>query len=217
MPEGSPVPPKVPFNLPDAARAEPPVVPPKAEALAVPVEETLTPALLVGDKPISGGKSHDQVLQNNLMKVDDPEALMDAHKDDSKHVFIHQKADGTTETLTREAAGPVYDRLWGNKPETTKSLESAMLEEPKKSAAAPESVKGGAESGLSPEARARSRANNSRAAFEALQKARRKPSPKRSKKSARLLIAAKAPAKKAASRPCTKTCTTSASPSTKRA
>jgi len=171
MPKGSAVPPKVPFNLPDAAAPEPPVVPPKAETLAVPVEETLTPALLVGDKPISGGKSHDQVLQSNLMKVDDPIALMDAHKDDAKHVFIHQKPDGTTETLTREAAGPVYDRLWGNKPETTKSLESAMLEEPKKSASAPESIKGGAESGLSPEAQARSRANNSRAAFEALQKA----------------------------------------------
>ena len=150
MPKGSAVPPKVPFNLPDAAAPEPPVVPPKAETLAVPVEETLTPALLVGDKPISGGKSHDQVLQSNLMKVDDPIALMDAHKDDAKHVFIHQKPDGTTETLTREAAGPVYDRLWGNKPETTKSLESAMLEEPKKSASAPESIKGGAESGMSP-------------------------------------------------------------------
>lgn len=155
-------------ETPPAAPAAPVVAPsveaakPEATAAAVAVEESIKPALKFGKSVLEGGKNHNEVRDNNIDKVGDPVDLITESAKNENHVFIHTKPDGTTEILDRAAAGPVYDRLWGNEPETTKSLESEMLEQPKKQkAAASESVKGGAESGLSPEARAISRANNS--------------------------------------------------------
>src|ERR1035437_8793186 len=128
-PEGSAVPPKVPFNLPDAA--------PKPEATAVETaaQESLTPALKFGRSVLEGGKNHNEVRDNHIDKVGDPVALITESGKDENHVFNHTKPDGTVETIDRAAAGKVYDRLWGNDPGTTTKLDSAMLKEPKKSKA----------------------------------------------------------------------------------
>ena len=134
--------PKVPasYNLPTVAEWQDIIsgkeVAPKPEApttktTAAPIEETLTPALKFGNQTLEGGKNHGEVMNNNLGNVEDPVALMKSFEKDDTHVFQHRKPDGSVETLTREEAGPIYDRLWGNEPGTTKSVESKMLLEPK--------------------------------------------------------------------------------------
>lgn len=85
---------------------EPKVEPLVAKVEAPVVKPVLTPALLVDGKPITGGATHADILNTIVQKAKatkDKDLLsnaIDAHADDSKHVFVDQ-------------AGKIYNRQEG--------------------------------------------------------------------------------------------------------
>ena len=89
----------------------------------------LTPLLEVGTEDWIGA-SHGDARNAALMEATTPaqvDAILKAFEDDSKHKFLTQGE----EKLSREEAGPVFDKATGNRPDTTKSLESETLRDAK--------------------------------------------------------------------------------------
>src|SRR5579872_2030839 len=78
---------------------------------------TLTPALLVDGKPVTGGPTHAAIFHNNLANAsaEDAGKLFDALADDSKHVFV----DAQGNVLDRKQAQKVFEDAGGkvSKPE----------------------------------------------------------------------------------------------------
>ena len=96
---------------------------------------SLTPALMVNGKPVEG--SGHKAIMESLQSGPDAEAALLALGDDSQHVFIARDAQGNVigKPLSRTEAGPVWDKLKGNKVGTTKSLHSEMMTPAEKPAA----------------------------------------------------------------------------------
>ena len=110
------------FRASEPPSDQPPIIPapvaPTAPAAGAASKPTLTPALMVDDKPITGGKSHAEIAQAAMaraMATKDPadidlaSKLVDAKENDADHVFVD--ADG--QVLTRDQAKPVLEQITG--------------------------------------------------------------------------------------------------------
>lgn len=82
---------------------------------------TLTPALMVDGKPITGGGTHSEIVANageHALATKDPAAidlwdkLLKANDNESDHVFV----DGMGDVKTRTEAMPILEKITGKKP-----------------------------------------------------------------------------------------------------